>query len=268
MRIIAVANQKGGVAKTTTAMYIASGLARRGYRVLAIDLDPQANLTMNCNAEMENEPTVYEMLRSEKGATVTNVIRHMTPFDILPANILLSGAEQEFNATGKEYRLKESIQPVVDAYDFIIIDTPPALGVLTINAFTAATDVLIPTLAASTAIRGIVQLNDTINTIRKYCNPDLNVLGIVFTNYESRTTLSRQLRDLGATMGREINCRVFNTPIRRTVKVKEAEALQKDLFDYDSKSTAAVDYNAFIDEMLAGIGMGKSAGKKNKRGGK
>ena len=249
MHIIAVANQKGGVAKTTTAMYMASGLHRRGYKVLAIDLDPQANLSMNCKAEMENVPTVYEMLRREKGASVHEVIQHLN-FDVIPANILLSGAEQEFNATGKEYRLKESIEPVVNDYDYIIIDTPPALGVLTVNAFTAATEVLVPTLAASTAIRGIQQLNETILTIKKYCNPGLNVLGILFTNYEPRTNLSRQLRDLGNQMGEIIGARVFDTYIRSTVRVKEAEALQQDLFDYDTKATATLDYNKFLDEML------------------
>ena len=141
--IIAVANQKGGVGKTTTAQALAAGLVGKGYKVLGIDLDPQGNFSTACGVESYNVPTIYEVMK--RAATIQEAMQHTKgDYDLVPANIMLAGAEQELSQTGKEHRLKEAVAPVAGDYDFIVIDTPPSLGVLTVNAFTCATDILIP----------------------------------------------------------------------------------------------------------------------------
>lgn len=151
--IVAVANQKGGVGKTTTAQALAAGLAEKGYKVLGIDLDPQGNFSTACGAENYNVLTVYEVMK--RGSDVREAIQHTKGgYDVVPANIMLAGAEQELSQTGKEHRLKEAVAPVAGEYDFIVIDTPPSLGVLTVNAFTCATDILIPTTAGILQQRG------------------------------------------------------------------------------------------------------------------
>ena len=156
MRVITVANQKGGVGKTTTAQAMTAGLSHSG-KVLAVDLDPQGNLSAACGAVCYNVPTVYELLKQE--VTAREAVQHIGGYDIIPANIMLAGAEQEIIAqTGKEHRLKEALAAVVNNYDYVIIDTPPSLGVLTVNAFTASTDIIIPTTAGIFAAAGINQL--------------------------------------------------------------------------------------------------------------
>ena len=151
--IIAIANQKGGVGKTTTSQALTSGLAEKGYKTLGVDLDPQGNFSASCGAENYNVPTVYEMMKGE--ATAEETIQTIGKYDVVPSNIMLAGAEQELSHTGKEHRLKEALQPVADKYDYIIIYTPPSLGVLTVNAFTFADEIIIPTTAGKFATTGI-----------------------------------------------------------------------------------------------------------------
>lgn len=250
MRITAIANQKGGVGKTTTTQALSAGLAGRGYRVLAIDLDPQGNLSSACGVESYNVPTVYELLKQTE--SLGNVIQHAGNYDIMPSNIMLAGAEQELSQTGKEHRLKESLAALNDDYDYILIDTPPSLGVLTVNAFTAATDILIPTTAGIFATAGISQLSNTVKNVQKYCNPSVYIAGILFTRFNPRTNISRQIRDLTEQLSGLISAPIYKTYIRSAIVVEEAQASKEDIFSYAGKSTVSEDYEAFIDEFLKG----------------
>lgn len=250
--IVAVANQKGGVGKTTTAQALAAGLAERKYRVLGIDLDPQGNFSTACGAENYNVPTVYEVMK--RGADIREAIQHMKGgYDVVPANIMLAGAEQELSQTGKEHRLKEAVSVVAGEYDFIVIDTPPSLGVLTVNAFTCATDILIPTTAGIFATAGISQLNETVGSVQKYCNPGVKIRGILFTRFNPRANISRQIKELTEQLSEYISAPVYQTYIRAGVVVEEAQANKADIFNYAGKSTVAEDYQAFIDEFLKGV---------------
>jgi chromosome partitioning protein len=249
-KIIAIANQKGGVAKTTTTGALAAGLKQKGYKVLTIDLDPQGNLTDSVGADGYNFPTTYELMKRE--AKPEEAIQHLEAFDIIPANIMLAGAEQEFSQIGKEQRLKETIAPVVSQYDYIIIDTPPALGVLTVNAFTVADEIIIPTTAGIFAAKGIRQLHDTIVNVQKYCNDKVKIAGILLTKYNPRSNNNKDMKELTEQIGEYIKAPIFKTYIRATVAVEEAQARATDLFTYNGDSTAAADYAAFVDEYLKG----------------
>ena len=250
--IVAVANQKGGVGKTTTAQALAAGLAERGYKVLGIDLDPQGNFSTACGAVNYNVPTVYEVMK--RAAGIGEAIQHMKGgYDMVPANIMLAGAEQELSQTGKEHRLKEAVSTVAGNYDFVVIDTPPSLGVLTVNAFTCATDILIPTTAGIFATAGISQLSETVSSVQKYCNPAVKIRGILFTRFNPRANISRQIKELTEQLSEYISAPIYQTYIRAGVVVEEAQANKADLFNYAGKSTVAEDYRAFITEFLKGV---------------
>jgi len=250
--IVAVANQKGGVGKTTTAQALAAGLAERKYKVLGIDLDPQGNLSAACGAENYNVPTVYEVMK--RTSTLQEAIQYTKGgYGIVSANIMLAGAEQELSQTGKEHRLKEAVSVVAGEYDFIVIDTPPSLGVLTVNAFTCATDILIPTTAGIFATAGISQLNETVSSVQKYCNPGVKIRGILFTRFNPRANISRQIKELTEQLSEYISAPIYQTYIRAGVVVEEAQANKADIFNYAGKSTVAEDYRTFIEEFLKGV---------------
>lgn len=251
MKIIAISNQKGGVGKTTTSHSVIVGLAKRGYKVLGIDIDPQANLSSVCGAENYNTPTVYELMKCDaKSDEVIQTIKNSDlEYDFISSNIMLAGIEHELSSTGREYRLKEVIEPISSKYDFIIIDTPPSLGILTVNAFTFATDIIIPTTAGIFAATGINQLNETIKNVKKYCNPDIKINGILFTRFNPRTNISKQIKELTEKLSEYISVPIYNTYIRNSVVIEEAQANKNDIFQY-SKSTVSEDYNNFIDEFL------------------
>lgn len=250
MQVIAIANQKGGVGKTTTTHAMAAGLAGRGYHVLAVDLDPQGNLSSACGAENYNVPTVYELMKQI--CDIQDTIQHIGTYDIIPSNIMLAGSEQELSQTGKEHRLKEALSSVKDRYDYILIDTPPSLGVLTVNAFTAANDILIPTTAGIFATAGISQLSTTVKNVQKYCNPSVRIAGILFTRFNPRTNISRQIKEFTEELSEHLSAPVYKTYIRSTVVVEEAQASKSDIFSYAGKSTVSEDYEAFINEFLKG----------------
>jgi chromosome partitioning protein len=248
-KTIAIANQKGGVAKTTTTGAMSAALQQRGFKVLAVDMDPQGNLSDSSGAEMFQLPTTYELLKKLNSAE--EIIQKLDIYDLIPANIMLAGVEQELLAqTGKEHRLRESLKPVMEKYDYIVIDTPPSLGVLTINALTCANEVIIPSTAGIFAANGIKQLCDTILNVREYCNADLQIAGILMTKFNPRTTIGQELKDLTEQIGEHLHTHIFNTYIRTSVTVEEAQANRMDLFRYKANATVSEDYAAFVDEYL------------------
>lgn len=249
--IYAVINQKGGVGKTTTAAALWAGLASKGYKVLAVDLDAQANLSFTAGAGTE-ELTSLELLTGE--TTAAEAIQHTQSGDIIAASRALAGADSTITKTGKEYRLKEALEPIKGDYDYIILDTPPALGILTVNALTACTSVIIPAQADIFSLQGIEQLAGTIEPVKRYCNSDLSIAGILLTRYSARSILSKEVAELAQQLAEKLGTRLFNTTIREAISVKEAQISQQSIFDYAGKSNVAADYAAFIEELLASTG--------------
>jgi chromosome partitioning protein len=249
--IYAVINQKGGVGKTTTAAALWAGLTSKGYRVLAVDLDAQANLSFNAGAGIDGV-TSLELLTKE--ATAAEAVQHTQSGDIIPASRALAGTDSNITETGKEYRLKEALEPIKGEYDFIILDTPPALGILTVNALTACTSVIIPAQADIFSLQGIEQLAGTIEPVKRYCNSDLNIAGIVLTRYSSRSILSKEVAELAQQLAEKLGTRLFKATIREAISVKEAQISQQSIFDYAGKSNVAADYIELIEELLTSTG--------------
>jgi len=247
-RIIAISNQKGGVAKTTTTQAIAAILKQRGHKVLAIDFDPQGNLSDSINADTENTSTIYEVLKQE--ASVADAIQSLPAFDIISSDIVLASADQTLSQTGKEYRLKEVIEPVKHKYDFILIDTPPSLGILTVNAFTAADEIIVPTTAGKFAVKGIKELFNTVQNVRKYCNSNLKVSGILFTKFDQRMNNSKDIKILVEKIGEALDIPLFKTFIRNRIAVDEAQLRSESILDFKGCEDVIDDYNNFVNEFL------------------
>lgn len=252
-KTVVITNQKGGVGKTSTASALASGIAEKGYKVLAIDLDPQGNLGFCFGAEIDNSPTVYDLMRGE--ATIQQVIQKKDDIDIIPANILLSGAELEFNQLGREYLLRNGIAKIRGNYDYIVIDTPPALNILTVNAYTAADALIIPMVPEILSLLGISQLRDTINLVKGICNSNIAVLGILLNKYDKRRLLTRDVEDMAEIIAKELNTKVFRTKIRSSVSVAEAPAHGVSIYKYSPRSKPTKDYRDLIEELLSQKGM-------------
>ncbi|MGD9559935.1 MAG: ParA family protein [Oscillospiraceae bacterium] len=246
--IIAVSNQKGGVGKTTTTGALTAALAKRGKSVLAVDMDPQGNLSFSMSAESEGAPTSYEVLKGE--VTARAAIQSTAIADIIPANILLSGAELEFTGLGREFLLRNALRSVRDEYDYVLIDTPPALSVLTVNAFTAADRLIIPMLSDIFSLQGITQLYETVSHVRTYCNPTLEFAGILLTRFAPRTTLANEVKGTAEMISSELEIPLFHTCIRSSVAVTEAQALQRNIISYAPRNIASKDYMALADEIL------------------
>lgn len=248
--IYAVINQKGGVGKSTTAAAIWAGLNKRGYKALAVELDAQGNLAYIARANNgRGQLTALSVLTRE--ATAEEAIQHTETGDIIAANKELAGADAFITSTGKEYRLKEALDSLKACYDYIIIDTPPTLGILTINALTAADSVIIPVQADIFSLQGIDQLMETISPVKQYCNPGLSIAGIVIDRYDPRTILTRELTEYLNSLASKIGTKVFNSKIREAITVKEAQLRQENIFDYAPKSKVTADYTAFIKELIA-----------------
>ena len=251
-KVITVANQKGGVAKTTTAQALGAGLKDRGSKVLVVDADPQGNLSSSINAEIYDRETIYDAMI--KKADVKKVIQKLDAFDIVPANIILSGIEHKLLAEpGREFRLDETvIAPASGLYDYIIIDTPPTLGILTMNAIMAADEIIIPTTASIFAAAGIEQLKlfaDSIVPYRRRGNLKYN--GILVTKYNPRTTISKELKKFTEDLSKLVGTKVYETFIRFSVAVEEAQVQKVDIYTYGNNNVEA-DYNKFVEEFLKG----------------
>ena len=247
MKCIAVINQKGGVGKSTTAATVAAGLSLKGYKTLSIDLDAQANLTYTAGAKTTGA-TALGVLTGE--AKAENAIQNTDSGDSIAANKALAGADAFIADTGKEYRLKEALESVKAAYDYIIIDTPPALGILTINALTACDSVIIPAQADIYSLQGIEQLAETMKPVKKYCNPALKIEGILLTRYSPRSVLSREVAELAEQLAARLGTKVFKATIREAIAVKEAQISQQTLYQYAPKAKVTEDYTALIEELI------------------
>lgn len=250
-KVVAIANRKGGVGKTATAQALGAGLRRRGYRVLFIDLDSQSNLTDALGVDVDKvETSSLDVLEGNSEASET--ILQTEGGDLLPATPQLATADKVIDGVGKEYRLKKALQTIARRYDYIIIDTPPALGVLTINALTASNCVVIPAQADLYSLTGIEQLYSTIEAVQHYTNRKLEIDGILITRYVARSIISQDMRSNLEEVAGIIKSKVYTTAIRECIAVKEAQATHTDIYSYSKKSNASKDYEAFIEEFLGG----------------
>ena len=246
-RITVVINQKGGVGKTTTAHALATGLKTKGYKILVVDTDPQGNISHTMQADTTVKG-LYEAMKEEQ--PTAELIQHTPQGDILPSTLLLTAADMEFISTGREYILDNVLEPVKNNYDYIIIDSPPQLGILTINALVASDDIIIPMTADIYSLQGLNQLYNTINKIKKFCKKDIIIDGLLLTRYSDRTILSRDLKEAIESKAGELNSKLYNTIIREGVSIREAQTARQSIFDYSPKSNPAIDYMDFITEYL------------------
>lgn len=245
---IAISNQKGGVGKSTTANALGAGLYKKGFRVLYVDMDAQGNLSYSMGAN--NKPvTSLEVLTGT--ATAREAIVHTEQGDLIPASPVLASADAIITETGKEYRLKEALETVQDDYDYIIIDTPPAIGILTINALTACDSVIVPAQADIYSLQGIGQLVQTVQTVKKYCNRNLRIRGMLVTRYNARAVITKDMTELLENTANQLGTKLYQTKIRECTAIKEAQATQKDIFAYSPKCNAVIDYTELLEEILA-----------------
>ncbi|MCI5602148.1 MAG: AAA family ATPase [Clostridiales bacterium] len=248
-RIIAIANQKGGVGKTTTSINLSACLAEAGKKVLVVDIDPQGNATSGLGVEKnELENTIYELFVGEcklSDCLIENVLDNLS---VLPSNVNLSGAEIDLIGIEKrEFLLKKYITPIRDNYDFVIIDCPPSLNILTVNAMTTADTVLVPIQCEYYALEGLSQLIHTINLVKQRLNPELEMEGVVFTMYDARTNLSLEVVE---NVKKNLKQNVYKTIIPRNIRLAEAPSHGLPINLYDSKSVGAENYRLLAQEVI------------------
>ena len=251
-KIYAIVNQKGGVGKTTSVINLAANLAENGRRVLIVDIDPQANATSGIGIDKNDlERSMYDLLLEESTAVDATIQQEEFRLDVIPSHPALAGAEVELvNAIGREYRLQKGLDGLNGRYDYILIDCPPSLGLLTVNALTAAKDgVIIPVQCEYLALEGLTQLVQTVELVQKYLNPNLKVRGLIMTMYDSRTNLSRQVVE---EVRRYFPGKVFRTIVPRNVRLSEAPSYGQPITAYAPKSPGAMAYKVLTAELIKG----------------
>ncbi len=246
-KIYAIITQKGGVGKTTTVNALASAFSKQGFSVLSVDMDPQGNLSFSTGAD-SNLPTVFEAFTG--AVRVESCIQKMPMTDIMPSNILLTGAELEFTGQNREFILKNILQVVEDKYDYIFIDSPPGLGFLTVNALAASNYVILPMLPDIFSLQGLVQVNETIQYVKKACNPELEVAGILINKYRKFSKLHRESAGTAKMVAENFDIPIFDTYIRNCPALSEAQSLQCSIFEYAPRATGVKDYQKLAQEIL------------------
>ena len=260
-KIISVANQKGGVGKTTTTVNLSTILAKKGKKVLLIDADPQGNATSGLGIDKEVENSTYDILVNETGMKETIQKTVIKNLKLCPSNMSLAGAEVELvSMMSREQRLKEKLEEVKDGFDYIFIDCPPSLGLITLNAFTASDSVLIPVQCEYYALEGLGQLLNTVNLVKKHLNKSIMIEGALLTMYDIRTNLSNQVVK---EVKKYFNDKVYKTVIPRNVRLSEAPSYGMPITEYDPRSKGAKTYEKFTKELLK-INEGDKKGKHNK----
>ena len=249
--IIAVINQKGGVGKSTTANSLGAGLQRKGFKVLYIDLDPQGNLSHSMGAI--NRPVTSLQILTETN-TVAEAIVKTPQGDLIASSPALASADALITDTGKEFRLQEALESVKEEYDYIVLDTPPTLGIITVNALTTCNKAIVPAQADIYSWQGITQLKKTVKTVKRYCNPKLTIDGILITRHNQRTVIGREMVEKLEDTAAQFAAKVYQSKVRENIAVKEAQLMQQDIFTYAPKSNAALDYQSFVDEFIYGSG--------------
>lgn len=255
-KIITVTNQKGGTGKTTTSLIISYGLALRGFKVLLIDLDSQADASYSTLAQYNPLKTSLEVILGDvdiREAIVNVPTDMLTHIDLLPASANLATLDIQLTKRqiiDAQYNLSDALRDVKQEYDYIIIDTPPAISMALLNALTASDYVLIPTQADVYSLKGLGNLSNTINAIKQRSNPNLNVLGILIGRYDPRTKFTQAITAMLEQTSKQLHTKVFKTKLKEAIAIKEAQGEQKNLFEYDPRSKAAKNATEFIDELM------------------
>lgn len=250
-RIIAIANQKGGVGKTTTSVSLATVLSNQGFKTLLIDTDSQCNATDTYKAIVEDTETLYDLLF--EGEKAVNCIQHTEVGDIIPSDPLMQQAEQRFpNDNSRSFILREKCLELNKLYDFIIIDTPPLMGVVLSNVLTYANEIILPVTTDRYGLVGIELLCQTVASAKKYTNPNLKILGILLTRYIDRLNLCKEISEGLPKVAERLNTLVFKTKIRESVSLRESQSARESIFQYEPTSTTALDYSDLCEEILKG----------------